>query len=158
MIKSRLILFTLGLLLVCARAQADSEAELQALLQDYVSAVNNLDLELAEKIWSQEQDISFVHPRGHQRGWPEIRDAFYLGAMGTFKERKLVLNNVRIRILNETTAWSDFYWDFDAVFPGGKPLKSSGRETQVWKKEADGWKIVHVHYSGPAISREGEGF
>ena len=25
-------------------------------------------------------------------------------------------------------------------------------------KEADGWKIVHIHYSGPATQREREGF
>ena len=154
----RILLCALSLLLVWGSAQADTEEELQALLGDYVTAVNELDLELGEKIWSQQQDISFIHPRGHQQGWDEIKKEFYQGTMGLFSQRKLVLRDISIRVLSEDTAWSDFYWDFEALFPDGKPLKTSGRESQVWKKEADGWKIVHVHYSGPAISGEGEGF
>ena len=81
-----------------------------------------------------------------------------MGAMGNFKTRDLVLKNITIRILSDNTAWSDFYWDFNATFKDGRPIQTSGRETQVWKKETDGWKIVHVHYSGMPITGEREGF
>ena len=138
--------------------QADVETQLHTLLQQYVTAVNELDLVLAEKIFSQKEDISFIHPRGHQKGWKEIRKDFFLDGMGQFSKRNLRLRDISIRIIAEDAAWADFYWDFDAVFPDGKPLSSSGRETQLWKKEPEGWKIVHVHYSGPPIQREGEGF
>ena len=155
---SRKIILCFALFLVSGPAFADAEAQLQLLLRQYAEAVNNLDLELAKEIWSQEKDISFIHPRGHQRGWQEIKTAFYQETMGQFSKRQLTLRDISIRILGKDTAWSDFYWDFEAVFPDGKELASTGRETQVWKKEADGWKIVHVHYSGPAIQRAGEGF
>ena len=78
--------------------------------------------------------------------------------MGNFKTRDLVLKNVNIRILSEDAAWSDFYWDFNATFKDGTPIQTSGRETQVYKKEPDGWKIVHVHYSGMPVTGEREGF
>lgn len=133
--------------------------EIQKLLNNYVVAVNTLDLELGSEIWSQNADISFIHPRGHQKGWEDIKSSFYLGTMGNFSKRTLRLKNISIRILNDETAWADFYWDFDAVFKhDGSSLKSQGRETQIFRKEKAGWKIVHVHYSGPALQGEREGF
>ena len=137
---------------------ADDNEDLNRLLNDYVKAVNELDLNHAKNIWSQKESISFIQPRGHQKGWDEIQKAFYLGAMGNFKTRDLVLKNVNIRILSEDAAWSDFYWDFNATFKDGTPIQTSGRETQVYKKEPDGWKIVHVHYSGMPVTGEREGF
>lgn len=29
----------------------------------------------------------------------------------------------------------------------GRAIDSSGNETQVWKKTAEGWRILHIHYS-----------
>ena len=156
----KLIKFSCLLLLIIFSANSLSTEldELNTLLNNYVKAVNDLDLDLAEKIWSHKESISFIHPGGHQRGWEEIRDAFYLGAMANFQSRELKLKDVNIRILSDNTAWADFYWDFDAKFIDGSPMQTSGRETQIWKKESGGWKIVHVHYSGLPVTGEREGF
>ena len=148
-----------GLAMADSHAHEKQVAKLHGLLDQYVSAVNNLDLELAKRIWSQKADISFIQPRGHQKGWADIEANFYLGAMANFSSRELRLKNIQIRLLDENTAWGDFYWDFDAVFAkDGSAIQTTGRESQVWRKEADGWKIVHVHYSGPPTRREREGF
>ena len=131
----------------------------QDVLDRYVMSVNDLDLDLAEKLWSQTEDVSFIHPRGHQKGWEDIKNSFYLGAMGGFSKRSLRLKDVSVRILSDDTAWSDFYWDFSAVFKNdGTEMNSAGRETQIWKREGDGWKIVHVHYSNMPVTGEREGF
>jgi hypothetical protein len=38
-------------------------------------------------------------------------------------------------------------------------LHTTGRESQVIAKVPDlGWRLVHVHYSGPAITGTGQGF
>lgn len=153
----KVVLATL-LFLIAKVGYADTAADLRSLLDNYETAVNELDLDLAQKIWSQEEPITFIHPRGHQKGWNEIKKEFYLETMGTFSKRQLKIRDVSIQVLNEEAAWGDFYWDFQASFPDGKLLKSTGRETQVWKKEADGWKIIHVHYSGPPTQESGEGF
>ncbi len=134
------------------------EDELRKLIDDYARSVNELDLELAASIWSHGEGISFIQPRGHQKGWEEVRKNFYLGAMSNFSERDLQVKNVSIRILGEDTAWGDFYWDFYATFKDGKKIHTEGRETQIWKKEQDVWKIVHVHYSGMPVTGEREGF
>jgi len=54
------------------------------------------------------------------------------------------------------SAWAEFYWDFAAKFKkDGSPLTTHGRETQVYRKTADGWRLVHVHYSGmPVVEKE----
>lgn len=143
---------------VLPRAATADEASVRALLDDYARAVKTLDLELAERIWSQDPSTSFIHPRGHQRGWEDIRENFYVGAMGRLSERELVLKDISIRILDEDNAWADFYWDFAATFPDGTEITSAGRETQLFRREADGWQIMHVHYSSLPVSGEREGF
>ncbi|WOT06361.1 YybH family protein [Shewanella youngdeokensis] len=136
-------------LAVVPAANADTNDDLNNLLVQYADSVNRLDLEMAKSIWSQTESISFIHPRGHQFGWAEIKKAFYLGAMGYFTERDLRLRDININQLSEDTAWADFYWDFDATTKTGEVVHHTGRESQVWKKEDSGWKIVHVHYSRP---------
>ena len=152
------IVFSILLVPASLAGHADEEANLRLLLDQYITSINEVDISLAEQIWSQTGQISFIHPRGHQRGWDEIKNGFYLEAMGPFAKRRLEFRDVSIHILSEDTAWAEFYWDFEAEFPDGKPLATTGRETQVLKKEADGWKIVHIHYSGPPIEEEGQGF
>jgi ketosteroid isomerase-like protein len=42
-----------------------------------------------------------------------------------------------------------------ATFRGGHHINTSYRVTDVWRKEADGWKIVHAHSSYPINARTG---
>lgn len=141
-----------------ALAQDGATAEIAALLDDYERAVNELDIDLAEDIWSQEPGVSFIQPRGHQRGWPDIRENFYLGAMGGLPARHLTIGDFEIHHLTDDTAWSEFYWTFEASLPDGTPIDSAGRETQIYRRENGVWQIRHVHYSGMPTQEEGEGF
>lgn len=141
-----------------AAAPANAEAEIAAILEEYARAVNELDLDLAERIWSQEPGVSFIQPRGHQRGWADIRENFYLGAMGGLPTRHLTIGDFEIHLLTDDTAWSEFYWTFEASLPDATPINSAGRETQIYKRENGVWQIHHVHYSGMPTQEEGEGF
>ena len=134
------------------------ETDHRNVLENYVRTVNDLDLDLANSIWGQSVVPSFIHPRGHERGWEAIRQSFYVETMGLFSKRDLRLKDIVVTPLTDNVSFAEFYWDFDATFPDGSPLVTEGRETQVWKREDNAWKIVHVHYSGPATQEEGEGF
>lgn len=136
----------------------EDKHELSLLIEHYVNSIDTLDLTLAEKIWSQEEQSSFIHPRGHHRGWEEIKQEFYLGTMGLLAKRSLKVFDISIGLLSKEAAWSDFNWRFDASLHNGFPIQTEGRETQIWKKENNGWKIVHVHYSNLPTLEEGEGF
>ena len=151
--------FALAALLGSAAfAQDAATAEIAAVLASYERAVNELDVELAEEIWSQDSAVSFIQPRGHQRGWADIRQNFYLGTMGNLPTRHLTIGDAEIHLLTDDAAWAEFYWTFEAALPDGTPIESAGRETQVFKRENGVWQIQHVHNSGMPTQEEGEGF
>ena len=152
--------FVLICTLACAPqlALANDIEVLRELIQAYTDSVGSLDMQAAERIWSTGADTSFIHPRGHQVGWEDIKQAFYLETMGRFKQRELKAHGISIRQMTPTTAWGDFYWNFEATLEDGSSITTAGRETQIWQKVGGQWKIVHVHYSGMPVTGEREGF
>lgn len=146
-----------------ASSQAADQAAIRRLLDTYAESIDKADTTLAATIWKTTPDVSFIDPRGHSVGWRQIKENFYLGLMGhTFSARHLHLQpaGLAIHVLNSgTAAWAEFNWNFEATFrQNGKPLTSSGRETQVYEKTPKGWRLVHIHYSGPPVSVAGQGF
>ena len=140
------------------RAQsATDDQQLHALLDNYATAVDTLDPNLIGSIWSHSPDVSFIHPRGTAIGFDQIRDDFYKNTMGLFSRRELILEKPAIHSYGET-AWSEMTWTFHASFQSGQQITTSGRETQIYRKENGNWRIVHVHYSGPPDTRPLKGF
>jgi uncharacterized protein (TIGR02246 family) len=140
----------------------DSQAEVKAikdLIAEYAKSVDDADTTLAAKIWLNSPDVSFIHPRGHERGWKEIKENVYDNLMGkTFSERKLTAKDIDVKVHGDC-AVAVFYWEFVAkIRSNGSPLKTQGRETQVYRRSDRGWKLVHVHYSGMPAQGKREGF
>jgi ketosteroid isomerase-like protein len=135
------------------------EAAIRLLIATYAKSIDAADTTLASTIWAATPDVSFIHPRGHERGWGAIKTKFYEQTMGErFSERKLSVKDVAISCYGET-AWAEFYWDFVAKLrKDGSPLTTHGRETQVFRKLDGAWRLVHVHYSGMPVTGEREGF
>ena len=134
------------------------ETAIRLLIATYAKSVDGADTTLASTIWASTPDVSFIHPRGHERGWDAIKAQFYEQTMGqSFTERRLSVKNVVVHCYGET-AWAEFYWDFVAKWrEDGSPLATHGRETQVYRKVNDAWRLVHVHYSIP-VTGERQGF
>jgi ketosteroid isomerase-like protein len=140
------------------RADPDTDA-IRVLIAKYAKSIDNADTALASEIWSQSPDVSFIHPRGHERGWEEVKKNVYQELMGArFLERKLIPREVVVHVLGNV-AWAEFYWDFTAKFKnGGQTMKTKGRESQVFRKTDGRWELVHVHYSGMPVIAKREGF
>jgi ketosteroid isomerase-like protein len=138
---------------------ASDTASINKLLRDYATSVNTMDTLLAAKIWAVNDSISFIHPRGHEKGWQQVRENFYIKTMQQFfSERQLNIHNVAIRAYKDF-AFVEFYWTFNAKLRnGGAPMTTKGRESQVLRKDKDGWKILHVHYSGMPVTAAKQGF
>lgn len=104
----------------------------------YLYSIDKADPTLGKQLFYVSPETSFIHPRGHERGWSQIAENFY----GT------------------TAAVAEFDWHFTAVRrDNGQTQHTTGRESQVWAKIPNtGWRIVHVHYSGPAKTGVGEGY
>jgi ketosteroid isomerase-like protein len=136
-----------------------ADADLRKLIAKYAESVDKADITIASQIWLDSPDVSFIHPLGHEHGFEQIKQNVYTKLMGeTFSERKLSIRDISIHVYGNS-AWAEFYWDFAAKFrKDGAPLASAGRETQVYWKEPDGWRLVHVHYSGMPVTQVRQGF
>ena len=135
-----------------ASPQAGSEAEsekIRTIIKKYEKSIADADTTLASQIWSQTTDVSFIHPRGHEHGREEIKRNVYEKLMrDVFSERKLSCSDISIHIYKDA-AWAEFNWVFVAKLrSNGSPVRTEGRETQVYQKTDRGWRLVHVHYSG----------
>jgi ketosteroid isomerase-like protein len=133
--------------------------EIRQIVAKYARSIDEADTELASQIWLDSTDVSFIHPLGHERGFEQIKEDVYKHLMSdTFSERKLSPRDIAVHVYGDS-AWVEFYWDFTAKFrKDGSPVTTHGRETQVYWKTQDGWRLVHVHYSGMPVTQEREGF
>ena len=124
-------------------------------ISQYEKSIGEVDLKLASEIWLDSDEVTFIHPKGHEHGFEEIQQNFYIKTMRErFSKRKLTAYNIEMQIYNNTVI-AEFYWDFVAQFKDtGDTHRTKGRETQVFVKNSNGeWKLAHVHYSSmPAIS------
>jgi ketosteroid isomerase-like protein len=144
-----------------AAAQAKSPADenaLHELLDNYAQSIDTIDPQLADRIWSHDPEVSFIHPRGTEKGFEQILNNFYKDTMGTFSQRELTLESPVVHVYGDS-GWSEMTWTFHAtVKDGGQRITTTGRETQIYHKEKGVWRIVHVHYSGPPITAKLKGF
>ena len=140
-------------------AQNADELAIRQVIATYARSVDTADTAIAEQIWSDGPEVSFIHPLGEDHGLKEIEADVYRNLMGaTFSKRKLSPKDIVVHVYGDT-AWSEFQWDFVAtVRADGSGFESQGRETQVYHKENGQWRIVHVHYSGVPVTGKLKGF
>lgn len=138
---------------------AEDIAAIKKVIGGYADSITNYDLQEAERIWQTDDRTTFIHPRGNEYGWQAIRDHFYGTTMHEhFSKRHLYVRDISIQVYGDS-AVAVFYWDFPAVFRSdGTEVTTHGRETQVYERTKDGWKIVHVHYSQMPITGAKQGF
>jgi ketosteroid isomerase-like protein len=118
------------------------------LIGQYTKAVDTIDLKLLSQIWSHSSEVSFIYPLGEERGFDAIEQHVFQDVMGgMFSARDLETHGVAIHV-NGNAAWSEFYWVFHATMrKDGSAVTTHGVETQIYRKEDEKWRLVHVHYS-----------
>lgn len=150
-----LLLVVLLLVPAGAAAQADSgpAADVLAihrLIHRYARAVNTVDADLLAEIWSHSPEVSFISPLGEERGFQAIEKNVFEKVMGgQFSTRDLLVDDVAVHVQGDA-AWSEFHWIFHATLrKDGSAVTTRGIETQIYRREAGKWHLVHVHYSEP---------
>lgn len=114
----------------------------------YLYSIDKADPTLGKQLFYVSPETSFIHPRGHERGWSQIAENFYGTTMGkTFSKRTLKLDAPPAIHVYGNAAVAEFDWHFTAVRrDNGQTQHTTGRESQVWAKIPNtGWRIVHVH-------------
>ncbi|MGB6691385.1 MAG: nuclear transport factor 2 family protein [Terracidiphilus sp.] len=144
-----------------AGADTAAKAEVRALVDRYMRSIDEADTTLGATVWSPTPDVTFINPVGHERGWDQIASEVYGKLMGqTFSKRMLKnVSDVSIHVYGDA-AVAEFDWDFVATLrsDGTTQVHTTGRESQVYVKLPEkGWRLVHVHYSGPPVSVPGNG-
>jgi len=139
---------------------ADSRTEIRQLMDTYMQAVDAADPALAAKVFLTSPETSFINPVGHERGWDQIADEVFVSLMGqTFSKRSLTASGEPVIHVFGDAAVAEFDWDFHATLrKDGSPVHTTGRESQFYVRFPDkGWRLVHVHYSGPAVAAPSNG-
>jgi len=140
---------------------AETRIAVRQMVDTYVQSIVDADVKLGATVWSPTPDVSFIEPRGSEKGWEQIAAVFYGKTMGeTFTKRTLrIVGDANIQVYGNA-AVVEFNWDFVAVLrTSGQTIHTTGRESQVYVNLPNqGWRLVHVHYSGPPIGGPGQGF
>jgi hypothetical protein len=144
-----------------ATNRVDAKTQIQRLVGTYVQSIIDADAKLGASVWSPTPDVSFIEPRGSEQGWAHIATEFYGKTMGEmFTKRTLkVVGEPNIQVY-ESAAVVQFNWDFVAILgANGQSIHTTGRESQVYVNlPGTGWRLVHVHYSGPPLGAPTQGF
>ena len=135
-----------------SQASAD-RAEIRELIAQYTRSVDAADVKLANEVWLDSPDVTFIHPQGHEHGFDAIKKDIYQHLMGEmFSERKLTAHDIAVDVRGDS-AVAEFYWDFAAKLrKDGTPVTTHGRETQVYERVGGRWRLVHAHYSGMPVN------
>ena len=141
-----------------ASDSSGTSEEIKSLISKYAKSIDAADTNLASQVWWDSSEASFIHPLGHEHGFEQIKENVYTRLMGgMFSERKLSPHDIAVQVLADA-AVAEFYCDFTAKLrKDGSPITTHGRETQVYRKTPDGWRLVHVHYSGMPAAGERQG-
>ncbi len=118
------------------------------LIRKYAQVLADADINLAAEIWATDDEVTFIHPWGREHGWEQVKQNFYENIVfANLVAGRLHVYDVAINVY-EDTAWAEFSWEFHATLRhDGSAQTSTGRETQIYRRGAHGWAIVHVHYS-----------
>lgn len=136
------------------------KAEIRALIEQYTQSIDVADPDVGARVWLTTSEASFIHPLGEEKGWDQIAADVYRKLMGqTFTKRSLKLaDEPAIHVFGDA-AVAEFHWDFVATLrSNGNEVHTKGRESQLYVRFPDKvWRLVHVHYSGPALAMPSNG-
>lgn len=126
-------------------SEADAGA-VRAAVEAEVAAINARDLEALGRVWSQGDDILLydIAPPGHFHGWPAIAHT-YKEFFARLSEPKLVVEGLEVRVRGEL-ATATYGWSMSGAIDG-RPLSDAGHTTEIWRREKEGWRLMHAHVS-----------
>ncbi|MDP8928150.1 MAG: nuclear transport factor 2 family protein [Actinomycetota bacterium] len=107
-----------------------------------VSMLNGDAAPMAD-VWAHDAAVSTMHPLGGREvGWNAVRRSWE-GAAQAFEGGSLEVSDLEVSVLGDA-AYTTGIEHVDATV-GGKPLRFDIRATNIFRREADEWKIIHHH-------------
>jgi ketosteroid isomerase-like protein len=96
------------------------------------------------EIWSHGSDVSAMHPFGGRMvGWEEVGDSWEQAAQA-FSGGQVALDEMVVVPISEDAAFT-LGTEHGEARIGEETVGIDWRVTNIYRREADGWKIVHHH-------------
>jgi len=114
--------------------------------EQFYAALNSMlngDAGPLADIWSHESHVTTMHPiGGREVGWDSVWES-WVNVAKIATDGQVALNDRIIEITGEVAyelGVEEGHFRLD-----GEPLQISSRVTNIYRREAGGWKIVHHH-------------
>jgi ketosteroid isomerase-like protein len=124
-----------------------AEDEVRQASEQFYAALNRTldgDSSPMEQIWSHGSDVSAMHPfGGRMLGWEEVRDSWEQAAQA-FSGGQVALDEMVVVPISEDAAYT-LGTEHGQGSIGDATVGIDWRVTNIYRREADGWKIVHHH-------------
>jgi ketosteroid isomerase-like protein len=122
------------------------EDEVRKASEQFYAALNRMtngDAGPLSKIWSQGPAVTTMHPiGGREVGWDKVRESFQKVAQ-IASEGRVRLDEQAIQVTGDL-AYELGVERGQAKF-AGQQVSLEHRVTNIYRREAGGWKIVHHH-------------
>ena len=130
-----------------------TEDEVRKASEQFYAALNRMangDARSLGDIWSQGADVTTMHPiGGREVGWDKVRGSFQQVAE-IASEGRIRLDDQLIRVVGDL-AYELGSERGQAKF-AGQQISLDHRVTNIYRREAGSWKIVHHHTDvSPAV-------
>jgi uncharacterized protein (TIGR02246 family) len=133
---------------VATAAPSGDEAAVRALEAQFAAAVGAKDVDAIMKVYAPDVFVFDVVPPRQYVGAAAYRkdwEAFMAGFKGPVK---FDISDLAVEVAGPA-AWSHSIQRAAGTDPTGKPSDVTVRVTDVYRKTADGWRIVQEHVSVP---------
>ena len=130
------------------RARTEAEQELQTRVDDWVRAMNNMDLAFLATMHHRVPELKVIWPDGRvAHGWDE-EQALHQEAAEGVDRINFGVQNVEIEVLTRDIALVTFRHSTDIIREDGeRAMPTAGSVTIVWVKDDGEWKIHLEHHS-----------
>jgi ketosteroid isomerase-like protein len=124
-----------------------AEDEVRQASEQFYAALNRTldgDSSPMEQIWSHGSDDSAMHPFGSRSlGWEEVRAGWEQAAQA-FSDGQVALDEMVVVPISGDAAYT-LGTEHGQAKVGDASIGIDWRVTNIYRREADGWKIVHHH-------------
>lgn len=123
-----------------------AEDEVRAASRRFYAALNSMangDASAMAEIWEHGAEVTVQHPiGGRSTGWGEIDDSWHRVA-AVASDGRVELLDQRLHVIGDAAIESGV--EKASMKLGGHQAQAQIRVTNVYRRAADGWKMVHHH-------------
>src|SRR5215210_3225694 len=123
------------------------EDEVRQASEQFYAALNSMlngDTGPMMEVWSHGSDASAMHPSDRlPNGWEEVRAGWEQAAQA-FSGGQVALDEMAMFAITEDAAYT-LGTEHGQASVGDQTVGIDWRVTNIYRRDADGWKIVHHH-------------